>query len=185
MSQPLYYAMYTGVPPARIGAHHATIAPYGPFATADGHVLFSIQNEREWVRLCTEVLGDPDLAGDPRFATNPDRVAHRAELQQAIEAAFATRTTQQVGAQLTAARIASGAVNTVLDVLAHPQLEPGWADIDTPNGPIGALRPPVRISGGAVATGAVPSVGQHTDSILAELGLDPDAIGALRADAVI
>jgi len=185
MSQPMYYAMYAGVPPPRIGTHHATIAPYGPYATADGSVLFSIQNEREWGRLCTDVLAAPGLASDPRFASNVARVAHRGELQDEIERVFRTRSTEQVTAHLNAARIASGAANTVLDLLEHPQLAPGWTEIGTPNGPIRALRPPVRSGNGEPQLGAVPAPGEHTDQILAELGLDPAAITALRAEGVI
>lgn len=185
MSQPLYYAMYTGAAPPRIGTNHATIAPYGTFATADGSVLFAIQNEREWVRLCTDVLGLPGLAADPRFASNVARVAHRDELQDEIERVFATRSTAQVTEQLSAARIASGAANTVLDLLEHPQLAPGWAEIDTPGGAVRAVRPPVRFGAGRPRLGAVPAPGEHTDRILAELGLGPAAIAALRADGVI
>ena len=90
MAQPMYYAMYTGVPPARTGTSHATIAPYGAFRTGGGGtVQLGVQNDREWRRLCERVLGRPDLTDEPRFATNAARVAARAELHREIEAALA------------------------------------------------------------------------------------------------
>ena len=91
MSQPAYYTRYGGTQPPRIGAQHATIAPYGPFTASDGkEVLLSIQNEREWQALCTTVLGRPELTDDPRFATGADRVAHRDEVNAAVSARFAS-----------------------------------------------------------------------------------------------
>jgi itaconate CoA-transferase len=89
MTQPMYYAMYTGTPPARAGTSHATIAPYGAFRTgAGGTVQLAVHNDREWHRLCEQVLGRPELAADPRFKTNAARVAARAELHGEIESAF-------------------------------------------------------------------------------------------------
>src|SRR4030081_3044266 len=90
MSQPLYYGRYGAAPPARTGARHPTIAPYGPFTAGDGGtVLLAVQNPPEWLRFCEIVLDQPDLVADPRFATNPDRVAHRDELEAIITAATA------------------------------------------------------------------------------------------------
>ena len=86
MSQPMYFGKYSGAAPARTGASHPTIAPYGPHRAGDGRdVLFGIQNDREWTRFCAEVLGAPDLARDERFADNPQRVANRVELTRMIE----------------------------------------------------------------------------------------------------
>src|SRR5690606_33710625 len=87
VSQPAYYAHFSGVRPPRTGARHATIAPYGPFLTGDGEtVLLAVQNDREWRRFCRDVVNMPEMADDPRFATNPDRVAHRDDLETAISA---------------------------------------------------------------------------------------------------
>jgi itaconate CoA-transferase len=80
MMQPAYFSHYGGEPPRRTGARHPSISPYGPFQAADGAVFFGIQNEREWHALCRDILGQPALAADPRFASNPDRVAHHDEL---------------------------------------------------------------------------------------------------------
>jgi itaconate CoA-transferase len=87
MSQPAYFSHYGGEPPRRTGARHPSISPYGPFRASDGSVFFGIQNEREWLALCRDVLRRADVATDPRFATNPDRVAHHDELTAVIESA--------------------------------------------------------------------------------------------------
>jgi len=181
MAQPMYYAMYTGTPPERTGTSHATIAPYGTFGTgAGGTVQLAVQNDREWHRLCEQVLGRPELADDPRFATNPARVAARAELHREIEAALSPYPPDEVLARLDAAQIANARFNTVGDLLAHPQLEHRWAEVDSPAGPVRALPSPISASGAAPALGPIPAVGQHTGVILSELGLTDAEVAALR-----
>jgi itaconate CoA-transferase len=185
MSQPLYYAMYTGTPPPRTGTSHATIAPYGTFRTAGGgSVQLAVQNDREWRRLCEAVLGRPELADDPRFATNSARVAARPELHAEIEAALAAYPAEKALELLDAARIANGRMNTVIDLLEHPQLAHRWGQVDSPAGPLRALPSPISLGGAAPALGAIPAVGQHTQAVLAEFGLadagpgDADAAGS-------
>jgi itaconate CoA-transferase len=186
MSQPMYYAMYTGVPPARTGTSHATIAPYGAFRTGGGgRVQLSIQNDREWHRLCEQVLGRPGLADDPRFATNEARVIARAELNGEIEAALSTYSADEVVALLDTAQIANARLNTVGDLLAHPQLEHRWTEVGSPAGPIRALPPPISTGGAAPVLGPVPAVGQHTDEILAELGFTGAEIAGLRETGAV
>jgi itaconate CoA-transferase len=197
MSQPMYYAMYTGTPPARTGTSHATIAPYGTFRTGgdgtgqEGAVQLAVQNDREWHRLCEQVLGRPGLAGDPRFATNDARVAARAELQREIEAALSGYSADQVIALLDAAQIANGRLNTVGDLLEHPQLAHRWTEVGSPAGPVRALPWPVGTGGPAPAQcwipamGPIPAVGEHTDVILAELGLPAAEIAALHAAGTV
>jgi len=172
MSQPLYYAMYTGTPPPRTGTSHATIAPYGTFRTGgDGSVQLAVQNEREWRRLCAAVLGRPGLADEPRFATNSARVDNRGELQAEIEAALADLPAEKVLELLDAAQIANGRMNTVVDLLGHPQLAHRWAEVDSPAGPLRALPSPISLGGATPALGAVPALGEHTAAVLAEFGL--------------
>jgi itaconate CoA-transferase len=187
MSQPMYYAMYTGTPPPRTGTSHATIAPYGTFRTAGGgSVQLAVQNDREWRRLCDQVLGRPGLADDPRFATNIARVANRPELHAEIEDALAGQAPERVLELLDAAQIANGRMNTVTDLLDHPQLAHRWAEVDSPAGPLRALPSPISLGGAAPALGAVPALGEHTAAVLAELGLSdteisaPDGAGAPR-----
>jgi itaconate CoA-transferase len=186
MAQPMYYAMYTGVPPARTGTSHATIAPYGTFRTGGGGtVQLCVQNDREWHRLCEHVLGRPELADDPRFATNPARVAARADLDREIEAALSTHSPDEVLALLDAAQIANARLNTIGDLLAHPQLEHRWAEVESPAGPIRALPSPISTAGAELTLGPIPAVGEHTDAILTELGLTGPEIAALRSSGTI
>jgi len=181
MAQPMYYAMYTGVPPERTGTSHATIAPYGAFRTCGGGtVQLGVQNDREWHRLCSQVLGRPELADDPRFATNAARVAARAELHGEIEATLSSRSADEVVALLDAAQIANARLNTVGEALAHPQLEHRWAEIESPAGPIRTLPSPISTAGTQPGYGPIPAVGEHTDAILVELGLTDAEITALH-----
>jgi len=186
MTQPMYYTMYTGVPPARTGTSHATIAPYGTFRTGGGGtVQLGVQNDREWHRLCSQVLGRPELADDPRFATNTARVAARAELHREIEAALGAHSPDEVLALLNTAQIANARLNTVDDLLAHPQLEHRWAEVESPAGPVRTLPFPVSTGGTAPAFGPIPAVGEHTGAILAELGLTDAEVAALRSSGAV
>ncbi len=168
MSQPYYYTVYGETEVRRTGARHASISPYGPYL--DGQVFLGLQNEREWAVLCEKVLGRPELVADPRFATNPDRVAHDAELTVIIEAMLAGLTPDEVVARLDAAGIACARLRTPAEFAAHPQLQARdrWREADTPAGPVRALLPPVTVPGREAAMGAVPALGQHTESVLAE-----------------
>ena len=178
MSMPLYYGHYGGTAPRRTGAAHATIAPYGPFDTSDRQVLLSIQHEREWRRLCTDVLALPELADDGRFATNAARVEHRAELHEAMDRVFATMTGDEVVARLDRAGVAFARVNTLEQVWEHPQLRARqrFTTIGSPAGLIEVLRPPAEPPGGA-AFGPVPALGEHTHAVLAEFAAGRDGVG--------
>jgi crotonobetainyl-CoA:carnitine CoA-transferase CaiB-like acyl-CoA transferase len=174
MGYPLYYAGYGGTPPARTGTHHAAIAPYGTFAAGDGcEVVLAVQNEREWAQFCAVVLEQPDLATDARFDSGSRRVAHRPDLHAAIETVFHGLTGDEVTARLARARIAHGKRRELADVLAHPQLEARdrWTTVDSPAGPLRALRPPIDLPGRVPRMDPVPAVGQHTDEILRWLAL--------------
>ena len=168
MSQPYYYTVYGGREPRRTGARHASISPYGPYAARGGQVFLGLQNEREWAVLCEQVLGRPDLVTDPRFASNPDRVAHDAELTVIIEGVLAALTPDEAVTRLDAAGIASARLRTPAEFAAHPQLARRWREADTPAGPVRTLLPPVTVPGREAAMGAVPALGEHTDSVLAE-----------------
>jgi itaconate CoA-transferase len=179
MTQPYYYTVYGGTAPARTGARHASISPYGPYAAGGGgpgngqgggQVFLGLQNDREWRVFCDQVLGRPELATDPRFVTNPDRVARDAELRAIIEDVFAALAPDEVAARLDAAGIANARLRTPAEFAAHPQLaaRDRWREVDTPGGPVRTLLPPVTVPGREPAMGAVPTPGQHTDSVLAE-----------------
>ena len=183
-----YYTAYGGSPPPRTGAHHASIAPYGPFRTRDGDtVVLAVQNAREWTRFCAEVLGWSELADDDRFRTNSLRVANRRALHIAIESTLGSLPVSDVVARLNAARIAHARVNSVAEYLEHPQLAERdvWREIGSPAGVLRAMIPPVRMAGVAPALGPVPALGQHTDAILRELGVNGDTIARWRREGVI
>ena len=188
MSAPAYYTAYGGSAPRRTGAHHASIAPYGPYDTREGGpVYLAIQNGREWVRFCSDVLRRPELAEDTRFRANRDRVTHRAALDEAIAGVFSGLSAGEVVERLDAAGIANARLGAIDDFVDHPQLtaRARWSDIDSPSGPLRALLPPVEMSGVTPAMGAVPSLGQHTDAILAELGFDAGIIASWHKEGLV
>ncbi|MGW0842761.1 CaiB/BaiF CoA transferase family protein [Streptomyces sp. NPDC002787] len=189
MGQPAYYTRFGGSQPPRIGTQHATIAPYGAYPCADGkEVLFSIQNEREWVALCERFLRAPGLIDDPRFATGSARVAHREELNAIVAGRCAQSDSAEVMKVLDGAGIANAGVNDVEDFLAHPVLAARgrWRDVPIPGGvEVPALIPPADLAGVTPRMGAVPAAGEHTEPILAELGYGPAEIQALRADRAL
>ena len=183
MGYPLYYAFDGAEPPPRLGAAHATIFPYGPFQAGDGRtVMLGLQNEREWVAFCTVVLEQPTLATDPRFANNSQRNQHRNQLRGLILDTFATLTAAQVRERLDRAQIANAAVNNMHDVWSHPQLAARnrWANVPSPAGDLPALLPPGVNDQFDPRMDAIPSLGQHTVSVLQELGF-----GAAEIDAML
>jgi len=174
MSYPAFYTEGAGKPPRRTGTRHATIAPYGPFKTGDGRVVFfGIQNEREWAALCAQVLDDAALAGDLRFNSNPRRLQNRDALEAFIERRFATLTSDEVLQRLDQAAIANAHMNTVEAFLEHPQLRTRQRvrKVGSPHGPMTSFLPPVTIPGTTPVMGPVPAVGEHTEAILNELGI--------------
>jgi crotonobetainyl-CoA:carnitine CoA-transferase CaiB-like acyl-CoA transferase len=187
-SYPLYYAFDGAPPPPRTGASHATIYPYGPFPAGDGKtVMLGLQNEREWALFCSKVLQAPELAADPRFASNSKRSAARNELRALIVAAFASLTAAEVVARLDDAQIANANVNTMSEVWAHPQLKARgrWTEVASPVGAIPALLPPGSWEEQPPRMDAVPALGQHTDAILAGLGYTAERIAELRTEQAI
>jgi itaconate CoA-transferase len=171
MSFPMYYAYEGAAPPPRTGASHASIYPYGPFATKDGAVILGIQNEREWAVFCEKVLGDASVATDPRFDANAKRNEHRADLQAIILGVFKPLSTEQVEHRLDAAQIANGRMNDMAGLWSHPQLKARdrWRTVGTPAGDVPAMLPPGRNNSFDYRMDPVPAVGEHTQMILKEL----------------
>ena len=167
MSVPLLHQVYGGKAPPRVGIRHPSIAPYGAYALGDGsQIVISIQNEREWVRFCAAILDEPALATDPRFATMTARVANRAALDARVGETFATMDRAVAAQRLSAAAIAYGMLNSVADFASHPALR--RVPVDTPNGSIDLVAPPVRVDEAAAAPGPVPALGEHTQAIREE-----------------
>ncbi|CCH79147.1 putative alpha-methylacyl-CoA racemase [Nostocoides japonicum T1-X7] len=179
MGYPLAYAMHGGTAPQRTGTSHAAIAPYGTYRAGDGTaVVLSIQNHREWVAFCDDVLRRPDLASDARFATGAARVAHRADLEDHIVEALAPLTGDQLQQRLGAAGIAFAQQRELADVASHPQLtaRDRWTQVASPVGELPALRPPVITAGQTLRMDPIPALGEHTTAVLAELGYTADQI---------
>ncbi len=188
MGHPLYYRGFGGGALGRTGARHATIAPYGPFAAGDGGtVMVGLQNEREWKDFCDKVIGRPELASDPRFATNSRRVENSEALTGMILDAFAPLSREQVIERLDGARIANARMNEIGEVWNHPQLAARrrWREVDTPAGRIPALLPPATFSDFEACMGPVPALGEHSRAILSELGYSADEIARMRDSAAV
>ncbi|MGH3966817.1 MAG: CaiB/BaiF CoA transferase family protein [Mycobacterium sp.] len=188
MGYPLTYTQHSGIDQQQLGMSSPAVAPYGAYATADGQtVVLGTTNDQEWQRLSREILQRDDLADDPRFAGNVGRVAHRDILDQAIGAWCAEHDLEHVQKTADAAGIGNARYNLPSEVLVHPQLSARdrWRQVDTPVGPIPALLPPPVVAGYRPPMGAVPGLGEHTDAVLAELGIADDEITALRAQGAI
>ncbi|HEY1610640.1 MAG TPA: CaiB/BaiF CoA-transferase family protein, partial [Paraburkholderia sp.] len=187
MMYPMYRHAYGKSATPRSPTSHPLLAPYGAHQTMDGQVIFGLQNEREWVTFCAKVLDRPELATDPRFCNNTARREHRQELTALIEDYFATMTSIDVVKKLDAAGIANGRLNEVGDVWDHVQLRERdrWREINTPAGPVRALLPPFTFTDVEAAMGDVPALGQHTDSVLSELGYAQTEIQALHAAGAV
>lgn len=188
MSFPMYYAFDGAPPPIRAGASHASIYPYGPFPVGDGStIMLGLQNEREWLVFCEKVLLDGSLATDERFSSNSRRTANREDLRALIVTAFGELTGAEVTVRLETAGIANAQVNDMAGVWNHAQLKARnrWRDVESPAGTLPALLPPASSNAFEPRMDGIPSVGQHTDGVLASLGFDAAGIAGLRAAGAV
>ncbi|MEK9690069.1 MAG: CaiB/BaiF CoA-transferase family protein [Burkholderiaceae bacterium] len=188
MGFPMYYAFEGQTPPARSGASHAAIYPYGPFQAGDGSaIVLGLQNEREWKLFCETVMQDAALATDPRFDSNAHRHENRTELKAIIDACFAKLTTAEVCERLDQAPIANARMNDMDGLWAHPQLaaRERWQTVGSPAGDIPALLPPGKNSAFTYRMDPIPKLGAHTEAILKSLGHSAEDIANLRAKKAI
>lgn len=171
MGFPMYFALDGAEPPPRAGAGHATIYPYGPYKTADGEILFGLQNDREWASFARHVLEREDLAEDSRFKGNAGRAGHRDRLEPIIAGVLSSLSTEEAVRRLDRAGIATARINDMAALWAHPQLAARhrWRDFGTPAGRLPGLLP-VTGEGWEPRLDPVPALGEHTEAILAELG---------------
>ncbi len=181
-----YFA--TGEVPQRYGSAHPSIVPYQAMRTKDGHLMVAVGNDALWRKFAT-LLGLDALADDPRFATNPDRVRNRGSLIPLLESALATRMSAEWAKDLSAAGIPAGPINTIDVALAHPQVQ--YRDmvlsVEHPTeGTVRMVGSPIKLSGHTPApTTAPPTLGEHTDEVLAELGFSGVDIRALHDTGVV
>ena len=187
MSFPAYHTAYSGAPLPRSGPNHPSIAPYGPFRTADGQVFLAVQNAREWVRFCADVLQQPALADAASFRTNERRMANRDALHTAIDEVLSVLPMAIVIERLEGAGIAYARMNSVAEFIDHPQLtvRDRWQQIESEAGRLRALKPPVIMEAVEPVMGRVPSLGEHTRAILEELGFDDATIAAWIRERVV
>jgi crotonobetainyl-CoA:carnitine CoA-transferase CaiB-like acyl-CoA transferase len=188
MGYPMYYTSDGTRSFSRSGARHAAIAPYGPFASADGEVVFlGVQSEREWNVFCEVVLAKPALASDARFDSNAKRVANLDALFPEITTVFQRLSADAIIASLEKATIAYARLNTVQQFAGHPQLQARgrWSEVASPAGQVPAMIPPVTMTGVAPRMDAVPELGQQTNAILDELGYASGTIARWRETGIV
>ncbi|MBF6355723.1 CoA transferase [Nocardia higoensis] len=183
----MYMQMYQDTQIRRMGLSHAAIAPYDAYPTADGQILIGVQNDRGWRVLVTDVFGVPELADDPRFVTNIDRVRHRTEVDAAVAEQTRRFTTGDLDGLLAKFGIPAAQLNDMKGLIAHPQLSARdrWREVGTEAGPIRAVLPPMTFSDVEMRMDPVPALGEQTDAVLAELGSTPEEIDRLRAEGVV
>ena len=164
MNVPYIQSQYGGRDIRRPGLHHPTIAPYGAYRCGDGRqLLLSIQNEREWQRLCSDVLQQPDLPENPKFSSNVKRVENRAALDDILSTVFAAHSIDQLAVMLQKAQIAFGRLNTMDDFAAHPQNR--FVTVRTTGGELRILAPGALVNGVIAPLGAVPDLGANSTAI--------------------
>ncbi|MCA1195777.1 CaiB/BaiF CoA-transferase family protein [Saccharopolyspora sp. 6V] len=178
----------TGEAPGRLGSAHRVNAPYEALPTRDGHITVGANNERLWRRLCA-VLDRPELPADERFATNTDRVRHRAELAAELATTLRTRDTEGWTELLLAAGVPAGPIRDYAQSCADPHTlaREMVVEVDHPGeGPVRALGVPVKLSGtpGRIRRPA-PALGEHTDELLRATGRTDEEIRALRAEGAV
>jgi crotonobetainyl-CoA:carnitine CoA-transferase CaiB-like acyl-CoA transferase len=188
MGHPLYSTMHTDTDPPRAGLAHPAIVPYDAYPTADGvDVLIGVQNDRNWRSLATAVLSRPELAEHPDFATNIARVRNRDVVDATVAEVTSTLPEAELTRLLDAAGVAGARVNATHGLIEHPQLaeRERWREVATPAGPIEAVLPPIGFGDVEARMGAVPRLGEHTETVLAELGLGPSELAGLRERGVL
>ncbi|GAB5450389.1 MAG: CaiB/BaiF CoA-transferase family protein [Halioglobus sp.] len=179
MTVPLLHQQYGGAAPARVGLNHPSIAPYGAYTSAQGEqVVIAIQNEREWLRLCEQVLGQPQVATDERFSSNVRRCENRAALDAIIGEVFAKHSREALVEKLLAAKIGCGAVNSVEDLQHHQQLR--RQTVETSSGSVELVAAPARTSDGVRRWRPVPQVGEHSVSLREEFAEHAPRLAAQR-----
>ncbi|HEV7915614.1 MAG TPA: CaiB/BaiF CoA-transferase family protein [Albitalea sp.] len=178
----------TGIAPKRIGNAHQNIVPYQVFEVADGHLILAVGNDGQYAKFC-DIAGVPELARDPRFVRNADRVRHRSTLVPQLADVLKRRAKADWLAALEAARVPCGAINDLAEVFADPQVIERGMVVDVPHplaGSVSLVASPMKLSATPVRyPRAPPLLGEHTDEVLREFGLTKERCAALRQQDVI
>ena len=187
LGYPMYLQMYQDRQVPRMGLAHTSITPYDKYPTSDGEILIGVQNDRGWRTLVAEVLGLPDLANDPRYATNVERVRRRHEVDKLIGDATSRFTAVDLDEKLAAAGIPAAQLRDLRGLIEHPQItsRDRWRDVDTETGVVRGLLPPMNFRDVELPMRSVPALGQHTDAVLAGLGLTDAQITGLRGAGIV
>ncbi|MFT3664156.1 CaiB/BaiF CoA transferase family protein [Piscinibacter sp.] len=180
--------LVTGVAPQRLGNAHQNIVPYQVFEVADGHMILAVGNDGQFAKFC-DIAGRPELAADPRFARNADRVRHRDVLVPLLAGLMRTRAKADWLAELEAAKVPCGPINDLAEVFADPQVRERGMAVALPHPLAETVRlvaSPIKLSATPVQyRRAPPLLGEHTDEVLAQAGLSGDEVRALRAAGVV
>lgn len=178
----------TGIEPHRLGSGHPSLVPYQSFQAADGFFILGVANPNLWERFCN-AIGHPDLKDDPKFATNPDRVAHRTEMVDLLNSIFATNTVAHWVKVIDEAGVPVGPINKTSDVVADEQVKaremfleinhPKVPDLRVPNSPIKLQGTPAELRR------APPALGEHNEEVLAELGYDSEAFAKMLESGAV
>lgn len=188
MGYSLTWTAATGVDQQPVGMGSPAVAPYGAYPTKDGRtVVLGTTNDAEWQRLARQLLDRPDLADDPRYERNPDRVGLRAELDEVLEEWCARHELAAIQQAADEAGIGNSVYRMPTEVVTHPHLaaRDRWRAVSTPVGPVLQMLPPPLVDGQPLSMGPVPALGAHTDAVLSELGLTGQEIDALRARGAV
>ncbi|RWE19832.1 MAG: CoA transferase [Mesorhizobium sp.] len=171
MNVPVLQNDYSAYHTVRAGVKHPSLAPYGAYRCADGkEVIFSVQNDREWVNFCDKFLKQPGLTRAPGFADNMERLGHRAQLDKIIERRFSELSCHEAMQELEAAGLAYGRLNEVVDVSMHPHIR--RVEVGTPEGTVETIAPAAIFNSEHPALRPVPALGAHTEAVREEvLGL--------------
>jgi itaconate CoA-transferase len=172
MGYGLYTQLYAGHQVPRMGLGHASITPYNAYPTKDGSILIGVQNDRGWRSLVADVFGREDLADHPKFRTNVLRVENRVECDQLVADEARTWLTADLDERLAEVGVPAAQINDLKDLIGHDQLaqRDRWRSVETENGPIKALLPPMVFSDVELRMDAVPGLGSHTTDVLGTLG---------------
>lgn len=186
MGHAVYTQLHTGAQPPRMGLSHSSIAPYDAYPASDGDILIGVQSDRGWRALVTDVFESPELADDPRFATNIARVRNRAQCDAIVATHTRRWTAHELDTRLARAGVPAAQINTLDQVVDHPQLaeRDRWRTIGTEHGRVRALLPPVTFADVEARMGDVPALGQHTLDLLVESGMELAAAEKALAEGV-